>query len=53
MFYATRNHLHGLDQIALGGRAAEELAFGEIITGAASDLQSCNIIARDMITSMA
>ena len=36
--------------IALGGRAAEELTFDEISTGASSDLQSCNSIARDMIT---
>jgi cell division protease FtsH len=50
MYYATRNHLLASIKIALGGRAAEELAFGEISTGAASDLQSCNSIARDMIT---
>ena len=35
---------------SLGGRAAEELTFGEISTGASSDLQSCNAVARDMIT---
>lgn len=49
-YYATRSHLVAAIKIALGGRAAEELAFGEISTGASSDLQSCNSIARDMIT---
>ncbi|MDD2457044.1 MAG: ATP-dependent zinc metalloprotease FtsH [Eubacteriales bacterium] len=49
-YYATRGHLLASIKIALGGRAAEELAFGEISTGASSDLQSCNGIARDMIT---
>jgi len=49
-YYATRSQLLASIQIALGGRAAEELAFGEISTGASSDLQSCNGVARDMIT---
>jgi cell division protease FtsH len=37
--------------IALGGRAAEELTFGEISTGASQDLQQCNKIARNMVTN--
>jgi cell division protease FtsH len=49
-YYATRGQLLAEIMIALGGRAAEELVFGEISTGAASDLQSCNGVARDMIT---
>ena len=49
-YYATKSHLIASIMIALGGRAAEEIAFGEISTGASSDLQSCNAIARDMIT---
>ena len=49
-YYATRRNLVCEIMIALGGRAAEELIFGEISTGAASDLQSCNATARDMIT---
>ncbi len=49
-YYATKSHLIASIMIALGGRAAEEIAFGEISTGASSDLQSCNSIARDMIT---
>ncbi|MDD4462001.1 MAG: ATP-dependent zinc metalloprotease FtsH [Eubacteriales bacterium] len=50
MYYATRRQLISQIMIALGGRAAEELSFGEISTGASSDLQSVNSIARDMIT---
>lgn len=49
-YYATRGQLIAQIMIALGGRAAEELTFGEISTGASNDLQSCNSIARDMIT---
>ncbi|MDD2533341.1 MAG: hypothetical protein PHC86_01410, partial [Eubacteriales bacterium] len=49
-YYATKSQLIDSIMIALGGRAAEEIAFGEISTGASSDLQSCNSIARDMIT---
>ena len=49
-YYATKNQLLAEIMISLGGRAAEELTFGEISTGASSDLQSCNAVARDMIT---
>ncbi|NLV47593.1 MAG: ATP-dependent zinc metalloprotease FtsH [Clostridiaceae bacterium] len=48
-YYATQSQLISQIMISLGGRAAEELVFGEISTGAANDLQSCNSIARDMI----
>ena len=36
-------------KMSLGGRAAEEIFLGEISTGAASDLQQCNRIAKNMI----
>ena len=41
-----------LDQLAvlLGGRTAEEIAFGEISTGAQNDLQRATDIARAMVT---
>jgi len=41
-----------LDELgkALGGRAAEEIIFGDITTGASSDLQHVTEIARDMVT---
>lgn len=35
---------------ALGGRAAEDLVFGEITTGAASDLERASAMARSMVT---
>ncbi len=49
-YYATRKQLIAQICISLGGRAAEDIIFGEISTGASSDLQSCNAIAREMIT---
>ena len=36
--------------VSLGGRASEEIILGEISTGASSDLQNCNGVARSMIT---
>ncbi|MBN1317922.1 MAG: ATP-dependent zinc metalloprotease FtsH [Anaerolineales bacterium] len=35
---------------ALGGRAAEELTFGDITTGASNDLERVTKLARDMVT---
>ncbi|MGI6298613.1 MAG: ATP-dependent zinc metalloprotease FtsH [Saccharofermentanales bacterium] len=49
-YYATTSKLFNDICVSLGGRAAEEMIFGEISTGASSDLQSANSIARDMIT---
>jgi cell division protease FtsH len=36
-------------KVALGGRAAEEVVFGEISTGAESDIQQLTEIARQMV----
>ena len=49
-FLTSRSTL--LDQLAmiLGGRAAEELVFDEITTGAANDLERATALARQMIT---
>ncbi len=49
IYYTTRKQLIATIMISLAGRAAEEIVFGEVSTGAASDLQQCNAIARDMI----
>jgi len=48
----TRSYLEGRLKVALGGRVAEELAYGkeEITTGASSDLQSVASLARRMVT---
>ncbi len=44
------SYLRGRITAALGGRAAEEVAYGTITTGAESDLQQVNQIARSMVT---
>lgn len=48
--YWSRSQLN--DQIAmmLGGRAAEELQFGDITTGAQNDLKTATTVARRMVT---
>jgi len=48
-FLTTRAEL--LDQMAmtLGGRAAEEIVFGEITTGASNDLQKVTATAKQMV----
>ncbi|PTM54800.1 ATP-dependent zinc metalloprotease FtsH [Desmospora activa] len=49
-FLMTKNEL--LDRVTglLGGRAAEEVAFGEISTGAHNDFEKATAIVRSMIT---
>lgn len=49
-FFYTKSQLLEDILISLGGRAAEEIALGEISTGASNDLQRANMIARTMIT---
>lgn len=36
--------------VMMGGQAAEEIVFGDITTGASSDLQNANGVARKMVT---
>jgi len=43
------SYLRGRIILALGGRAAEEVAYGAVTTGAESDLQQVNQIARSMV----
>ncbi|MBR5937901.1 MAG: ATP-dependent zinc metalloprotease FtsH [Clostridiales bacterium] len=50
IYYTTKKQLIDSIMISLGGRAAEQIILGEISTGASSDLQHCNSIAREMIT---
>lgn len=45
----TRDELNASIMAALGGRAAEELVFNKITTGAYSDFKAATDIARDMV----
>jgi len=47
--YVTRSRLRDQVVVALAGRAAEELTFQEITTGASSDIQRVTQIARAMV----
>ncbi len=49
VYFMTYSQLVADIEVALGGRAAEEIKFGEVSTGASSDLDSLNATARDMI----
>ena len=49
-YLMSRAELENKIAVLLGGRAAEQLIFGELSTGAADDLAKATDIARDMIT---
>jgi len=49
-YLMTRTDLQSELAVLLGGRSAEEIAFGEISTGAQNDLQRATDIARAMVT---
>jgi cell division protease FtsH len=49
-YLMTEEELLGKIDVLLGGRAAEEIVFGKISTGAANDLTRATDIARRMIT---
>mgnify|MGYP000361534725 CR=1 FL=1 len=46
----TKKELEAMIVVALGGRAAEELVFETVTTGAANDIEQATKIARAMIT---
>ena len=50
MYFKTKSQLETEIMVALGGRAAEQVIFNEISTGASADLKECNQVARDMVT---
>lgn len=50
LYYASKDHLLQNIMIALGGRGGEQLIFKQITTGASNDLESCNKLARKMVT---
>jgi len=49
-YLMSRSDLKSELAVLLGGRSAEEIAFGEISTGARNDLQRATDIARAMVT---
>ena len=49
MFH-TKNEMMQDIMVSLGGRIAEELIFGDITTGASSDIKNATAVARNMIT---
>ncbi|MGD8725435.1 MAG: ATP-dependent zinc metalloprotease FtsH [Desulfobacterales bacterium] len=49
-FLMSRSELLGKIKGLLGGRAAEEIVFGEVSTGASNDLEKIAKIVRNMIT---
>ncbi|HET6440159.1 MAG TPA: ATP-dependent zinc metalloprotease FtsH [Anaeromyxobacter sp.] len=49
-YLMTREELEDKMAVLLGGRAAENLAFGHLSTGAADDLGKASDIARSMVT---
>jgi cell division protease FtsH len=48
-FLATRTELLGRIRGLLGGRAAEEVAYGEVTTGAENDLERATAMSRQMV----
>jgi cell division protease FtsH len=48
-FNYSEEELHAKIKVALGGRAAEEVVFGDLTTGAESDIQQLTKIARQMV----
>ena len=48
-FSYDRAYLLGKIEVALGGRVAEELAFGDVTTGAQADIKDVTRIARSMV----
>ncbi|HEX3315243.1 MAG TPA: ATP-dependent zinc metalloprotease FtsH, partial [Gemmataceae bacterium] len=51
-FMQTQRELEAKIKVALGGTLAEELIYGEIASGATSDLNQANRIARAMVTQL-
>jgi cell division protease FtsH len=48
-YLMTRQELQGKIDVLFGGRAAEQLVFGEVSTGAHNDLQRATDIAKAMV----
>jgi cell division protease FtsH len=50
--FQTREELLGRIDVALGGRAAEQIIYGTVSTGAGNDIMQATDIARSMITRL-
>jgi cell division protease FtsH len=50
-YLKTRGELEDAMAMMLGGRAAEEIVFGEPTTGASDDIERCTEVARKMVTT--
>ena len=48
--YQMRSYLEETLAMAMGGRAAEELIFNEVMTGASADIKQATVLARRMVT---
>ncbi len=48
-FLTTRSELQHMMAMTLGGRAAEEIVFGEVTTGASNDLEKVTQTAKQMV----
>ena len=48
-FLTTRAELQDMMAMTLGGRAAEEIVFGEVTTGASNDLEKVTATAKQMV----
>ena len=48
-YTSTKNEMLASIMVALGGRAAEELVFGKLTTGASSDFKTATNMARNMV----
>jgi cell division protease FtsH len=48
-FNYTKQDLEGMIKVAIGGRAAEEIAFGDISTGAEGDIERITQLATHMV----
>ncbi len=48
--YVSRSQMKDRIVVGLGGRAAEEIVFNEVTTGASSDLENITRLARSMVT---
>ena len=49
-YLQTKNELHDRLVSLLGGRAAEELVFEDVTTGAANDIEQATTLAQNMVT---